>query len=88
MPATIALNPVAWLVSILTPLLTPPRMIEMTNNATNPTKAQSGERVQSPTYYPSAPAGATAQCRDGTFSFSRNHRGRCSHLGGVSKWLD
>ena len=46
-----------------------------------------GERVQSPTYYNSVPAGATALCRDGTYSFSRNRRGTCSHHGGVSKWL-
>ena len=46
-----------------------------------------GERVQSPTYYQSAPAGATALCRDGTYSFSRNRRGTCSHHGGVAKWL-
>ena len=47
-----------------------------------------GERVQSPTYSATVPDGATAQCRDGTYSFSRNHRGTCSHHGGVSKWLD
>ncbi len=47
-----------------------------------------GERVQSPTYSATVPAGATAQCRDGTYSFSRNHRGTCSHHGGVSKWID
>lgn len=46
-----------------------------------------GYRVQSPTYYNSAPAGATALCRDGTYSFSRNRRGTCSHHGGVAKWL-
>ncbi|MDR1847644.1 MAG: DUF3761 domain-containing protein [Bacteroidales bacterium] len=46
-----------------------------------------GERVQSPTKYDSAPAGATALCRDGTYSFSRNRRGTCSHHGGVAKWL-
>lgn len=46
-----------------------------------------GERVQSPTYYSSAPQGATALCRDGTYSFSRNRRGTCSHHGGVSRWL-
>jgi hypothetical protein len=57
---------------------TPPRYY--TNSA--------GERVQSPTYSKTVPAGATAQCRDGTYSFSRNHRGTCSHHGGVSKWLD
>jgi len=45
-----------------------------------------GERVQSPTYYSSVPAGATALCRDGTYSFSHSRRGTCSHHGGVAKW--
>ena len=34
------------------------------------------------------PAGATALCRDGTYSFSQTHSGTCSHHGGVAKWLD
>lgn len=46
-----------------------------------------GYKVQSPTRYSSAPAGATAVCRDGTYSFSRNKRGTCSHHGGVAYWL-
>ncbi|MCM1168631.1 MAG: DUF3761 domain-containing protein [Bacteroides sp.] len=46
-----------------------------------------GERVQSPTYYQTAPAKATALCRDGTYSFSRNRKGTCSHHGGVARWL-
>jgi len=46
-----------------------------------------GERVQSPTYSKTIPAGATAQCRDGTYSFSRHHQGTCSHHGGVARWL-
>lgn len=33
------------------------------------------------------PAGATALCHDGTYSFSRNRRGTCSHHGGVARWL-
>lgn len=46
-----------------------------------------GERVQSPTKYDKAPEGATALCRDGTYSFSQSRRGTCSHHGGVKKWL-
>jgi len=35
----------------------------------------------------SIPAGASAICRDGTYSFSQNRRGTCSHHGGVARWL-
>jgi len=34
-----------------------------------------------------APAGATARCRDGTYSFSRHRSGTCSRHGGVADWL-
>lgn len=58
----------------------------------NTTKAKhytnsKGDRVQSPTHYDSTPAGATALCRDGTYSFSQSRRGTCSHHGGVARWL-
>ncbi len=33
------------------------------------------------------PQGATAHCRDGSYSFSQHHRGVCSHHGGVANWL-
>lgn len=33
------------------------------------------------------PLGATAQCRDGTWSFSLHHRGTCSYHHGVMRWL-
>ena len=48
-----------------------------------------GEWVPSPTRTPndSPPPGASARCRDGTFSFSRSRRGTCSHHGGVADWL-
>ena len=48
-----------------------------------------GVWVASPQRTPgdSAPPGATAQCRDGTYSFSQSRRGTCSHHGGVAKWL-
>ncbi len=34
------------------------------------------------------PTGATAQCKDGTYSHAKHHTGACSHHGGVAKWLD
>ncbi|MFE4697228.1 DUF3761 domain-containing protein [Streptomyces sp. NPDC056738] len=34
-----------------------------------------------------APAGATALCDDGTYSYSAHRRGTCSHHGGVADWL-
>jgi hypothetical protein len=33
------------------------------------------------------PRGATAQCRDGTYSYSRHASGTCSHHGGVRRWI-
>jgi hypothetical protein len=35
----------------------------------------------------SAPPGATARCRDGTYSYSAHRSGTCSHHGGVAVWL-
>lgn len=32
------------------------------------------------------PAGATAKCNDGTYSFSQHRSGTCSHHGGVAIW--
>ena len=46
-----------------------------------------GKDVKQPESCSSAPQGATAQCRDGTYSFSQSRRGTCSHHGGVAKWL-
>ena len=34
-----------------------------------------------------APTGATAKCKDGTFSMSKHHSGSCSHHGGVAQFL-
>ena len=33
------------------------------------------------------PNGATAQCKDGTYSHAAHHRGECSHHGGVAKYF-
>jgi Protein of unknown function (DUF3761)/Bacterial SH3 domain len=45
-----------------------------------------GVRVPSPVFSDSRPAGATARCRDGSYSFSQHRRGTCSHHGGVAVW--
>ena len=47
-----------------------------------------GQSVHSPAKSKTgaAPAGASAQCGDGTFSFSKHARGTCSHHGGVANW--
>jgi peptidoglycan hydrolase-like protein with peptidoglycan-binding domain len=62
---------------------------EWTTNVTSPGyyKNVSGNSVLRPGYSSKGiPAGATAQCGDGTFSFSLSHRGTCSHHGGVARW--
>jgi hypothetical protein len=46
-----------------------------------------GQTVKRPENCTTAPRRATAQCRDGTYSFSTSRRGTCSHHGGVAKWL-
>jgi hypothetical protein len=68
------------------PLYTPPPAA--TPICTNGTYVNSvGNTVCSPETSSTVPAGATAQCVDGTYSFSQSHSGTCSHHGGVSRWL-
>lgn len=35
-----------------------------------------------------APSGATARCKDGTYSYSKHKSGTCSGHGGVARWID
>jgi resuscitation-promoting factor RpfB len=53
------------------------------NSGSGYTNSQ-GNYVESPS---SNPAGATAQCSDGTYSYSQSRKGTCSHHGGVASWL-
>lgn len=48
----------------------------------------SGNEVHSPAYSNdnNVPSGASAQCGDGTYSFSQHRSGTCSHHGGVATW--
>jgi uncharacterized membrane protein len=41
--------------------------------------SQKGERYRN--------VSATALCADGTYSYSANRRGTCSHHGGVAQWF-
>ena len=47
---------------------------------------KSGQTVHSPakSVDGAVPAGASAKCRDGSYSFSKHHSGTCSHHGGVA----
>jgi len=45
-----------------------------------------GVRVSSPVFSETKPAGSTARCRDGSYSFSQHRRGTCSYHGGVAEW--
>jgi len=46
-----------------------------------------GNCVHRPVHADRAPSGATAKCRDGTYSFSQSRRGTCSWHGGVATWM-
>jgi hypothetical protein len=62
-----------------------PAAVPLSNN--NHYVNRSGNVIHSPAKAPSAPQGATAVCRDGSYSFSQHRQGTCSHHGGVSRWL-
>jgi hypothetical protein len=48
-------------------------------------KNSSGHCIHRPS---SNPAGATAVCADGTYSYSEHASGTCSHHGGVARWIN
>lgn len=64
----------------------PPREAAPTSPAPK-IERSSTPTTRSPVRSDTAPAGASARCRDGTYSFSQNRRGTCSHHGGVAEWL-
>lgn len=73
-----------------TPATTPNTGTADTNLSNNNTYTNvDGATVHSPAASTdgSIPAGATAQCSDGTYSFSQHRSGTCSHHGGVATWL-
>jgi hypothetical protein len=56
---------------------------------TTPAAAKSSASKSAPTAAASNsdPTGATAKCKDGTYSKSQHHSGTCSSHGGVAEWL-
>lgn len=72
--------------AVFAPTPTPtPVTAELSNDSYYQNSA--GNEVHSPAYSNSVPAGASAICGDGTYSFSQSRRGTCSSHGGVSEWL-
>jgi|SRR5581483_5439069 len=54
-------------------------------------KTASPPSAQTPAKAPTAsaanaPENATAKCKDGTYSYAKQHRGACSRHGGVAEW--
>ncbi len=86
-------TPVLTVAPTITPRITPrptatpviPTQAPLSNN--NTYTNVSGNEVHSPAYSDTVPVGASAQCRDGTYSFSQHRSGTCSHHGGVAEWL-
>jgi|GEM_PF-760796 len=75
-------------VTLVGTYVAPAPTIASPTNCPNGTYVNStGDTVCSPYAASSAPAGATAQCVDGTYSFSQSRSGTCSHHGGVATWL-
>ncbi len=67
------------------PISTAPQPVPLSDNHhyTN----SDGNVVHSPANASAVPAGASAQCGDSTFSFSKHRQGTCSHHGGVARWF-
>ncbi len=73
--------------TLQTPTAIPSQLISTLSNNNYYTSSQ-GNDVHSPAYSNSVPSGASAECQDGTYSFSQSRSGTCSHHGGVAAWLD
>ena len=55
--------------------------------ATAQRRAEAQARAERRRLQSAVPSGASARCRDGSYSFSANRSGTCSRHGGVAQWL-
>ena len=68
--------------------MTPEAVAAKTYKAWSAICLKSGYKVSGPPMAtPQPPAGATAMCKDGTYSMTKTASGRCSSHGGVAKTL-
>lgn len=82
---TITTQPTPKIISIGTKVSTP----TPAPSTTSPSSGDGYTNVDG-NYIPSPsnnPVGATARCRDETYSYSQHRSGTCSHHGGVAEWL-
>lgn len=82
---TVFIAPTHSTIQSVQPTATQEQGLSNNNYYTN----SSGNVVHSPadSTNGSVPAGTTAKCNDGTYSFSQHHSGTCSSHGGVAQWL-
>jgi len=74
-------------VAVGTAIVTTSSPAEARSCAANSYVNSRGRCVHRPVRSKTVPRGASAQCRDGTYSFSQSRRGTCSYHGGVARWL-
>jgi hypothetical protein len=65
---------------------TPPSTPPTTNAPTSTPAPKTTGKVATTKPPAGTPDNATAKCKDGTYSFAKQHSGACSHHGGVAEW--
>lgn len=79
-------EPVTEIIANGTYVYIPPQQTTLAQNCPNGSYINTaGNEVCRPST--TQASGATAICRDGTYSYSQSRRGTCSHHGGVAQWL-
>jgi hypothetical protein len=81
-----AVKPLVILTSTPKPILVPTKAIQTGSSEVKYYTNTDGIKVQSPIQSDTKPAGASAKCRDGSYSFSLHRSGTCSGHGGVAQW--